>query len=414
MPDIIGLSDVSEKDGKYTFTSNEMVTEIGDTKQTAFYPQAKLIKWDNEVNFSVRYSSDLTDASQSKDANDIITWIGKDDVKVRMYEKDDPNDKNAGGFEFELELPAKPASNTFDFTMQTKCLQFLYQDEITDDDAQRQVDFYQKAYDAGHTKVVVPTLAEAKRKMRPENVVGSYAVYHDSKKDNKYKTGKAFHIYRPEAVDSKGNKTWCDLKIDTDTGLLTITVPQKFLDEAVYPVIVDPTFGWTSVGGSAASINNAQCYAYRVTANATVSIDKLVVYTNKSGSGSNPSGKGIIFNGNSGTVPVLTNGVAPAVAITSTTPAWVDLPYSSKPSVTNGNGYRLGWTSSQDWPATIAYYDSQPAIDSTYNYTTPDDFTPAYGEKDTAQMSLYASYTEASTIATKMYYYRQMKNRSII
>lgn len=391
--DLLGTSDVSEKDGKYIFTSTEMVVEVGDTKQTSFYPQIKAMKWDNEVNFSVRYSSDLTDASQSKDANDVITWIGKDNVKVRMYEKDDPNDKNAGGFEFEFELPAKPASNTFDLTIQTKGLNFLYQDEITDDEAQRQVDLYQKAYDDGHTEVVVPTLAEAKRKMRPENVVGSYAVYHDSKKDNEYKAGKAFHLYRPEAADSKGNKTWCDLNIDTDTGLLTIIIPQKFLDEAVYPVIVDPTFGWTSVGGSSASITSTQCYAYVVTANASVFIDKLVVYTNKSGAGSNPSGKGIIFNGTTGTIPVLTNGVAPAVAITSTTAAWVDLPYSTKPTVTNGNGYRLGWTSSQDFPATVAYYDTQPGIDNTYNYATPDSWAASFGENPTAQMSMYASYT---------------------
>ena len=91
---------------------------------------------------------------------------------------------------------------------------------------------------------------------RPENVVGSYAVYHQTRgrvNDSagmEYKTGKAFHIYRPEAIDRDGNKVWCDLSISEQTGTLTVTVPQPFLDTAMYPVRVDPTFGYTTAGSS--------------------------------------------------------------------------------------------------------------------------------------------------------------------
>jgi hypothetical protein len=63
-----------------------------------------------------------------------------------------------------------------------------------------------------------------------------------------YKTGKLCHIYRPWAEDAKGQRVWCDLTIDAD--VMTITVPQDFLDSAAYPVLVDPTFGYTTHGAS--------------------------------------------------------------------------------------------------------------------------------------------------------------------
>jgi len=86
---------------------------------------------------------------------------------------------------------------------------------------------------------------------RPENVVGSYAVYHASKANNQYKAGKAFHIYRPKIIDADGVEIWGELNVDTQTGKLTVTIPQDFLDKAKYPILVDPTFGYTTLGASA-------------------------------------------------------------------------------------------------------------------------------------------------------------------
>src|SRR3990167_10435198 len=65
-----------------------------------------------------------------------------------------------------------------------------------------------------------------------------------------YKTGKAFHIYRPKVIDANGVETWGDLNIDEQNGLLTVTIDQTWLETALYPVIVDPTFGYTSIGVS--------------------------------------------------------------------------------------------------------------------------------------------------------------------
>jgi hypothetical protein len=74
---------------------------------------------------------------------------------------------------------------------------------------------------------------------------GSYAVY---KKETLIGegTGKLCHIHRPEKINARGRRCWGDLSIVGNT--LYITIPEKWLGEAKYPVIVDPTIGTTTVG----------------------------------------------------------------------------------------------------------------------------------------------------------------------
>jgi hypothetical protein len=79
---------------------------------------------------------------------------------------------------------------------------------------------------------------------------GSYAVY---KKETligdgrmSEGTGKLCHIHRPEIIDSRGRRCWGNLSVMGNE--LRITIPENFLAEAKYPVIVDPTIGTTTVG----------------------------------------------------------------------------------------------------------------------------------------------------------------------
>jgi len=222
------------------YAPDRIELEIGDSKQAEFYPQAKIKRWDNETNFSIRRMREWDNPTIST-AEGKVRFIDTDE-EVHIYEK--PDIAEDGGLEIELVLKTKPDTNRFDFSIQTKELDFFYQPEITDEEAEQ-------SRGEGDER----TLEEIKREMRPENVVGSYAVYHKTGRNNRvggkeYKTGKAFHIYRPHVVDAGGKETWGELSIDVDTSLLTVTVPQKFLDTAQYPVIVDPTFGYTSVGGT--------------------------------------------------------------------------------------------------------------------------------------------------------------------
>ena len=74
---------------------------------------------------------------------------------------------------------------------------------------------------------------------------GSYAVY---KKDTLIGegTGKLCHIHRPEIIDALGRRCWGDLSVIGNR--LFITIPESWLTEAKYPVVVDPTIGTTTVG----------------------------------------------------------------------------------------------------------------------------------------------------------------------
>ena len=74
---------------------------------------------------------------------------------------------------------------------------------------------------------------------------GSYAVY---KKETLIGegTGKLCHIHRPEIIDARWRRCWGDLAVANNE--LRITIPEKWLGEAVYPVIVDPTIGTATVG----------------------------------------------------------------------------------------------------------------------------------------------------------------------
>jgi hypothetical protein len=74
---------------------------------------------------------------------------------------------------------------------------------------------------------------------------GSYAVY---KKQTLLGegTGKLCHIHRPEIIDARGRRCWGTLSVVGNE--LQITVPEQWLSEAAYPVVVDPVIGTNTVG----------------------------------------------------------------------------------------------------------------------------------------------------------------------
>jgi len=211
---------------KRTVKSNprdKIEVEIGDSKQPDYKPQAKIMRWNNDVNFSMRAMEHKDGVVETE--GEKIKYITPD-YEVHQYDK--PEVSEDGGLEFEWVLKNKPKSNVLQATIQTQGLDFFKQLPLT----QKQID---EGFEIS------------------DNLINSYAVYHKTKRGNiiggnEYKIGKAFHINRPEAVDAIGNKTWCDLNIYEDKGMLEVVIPQVFLDKAVYPVVVDPTFGYTTIG----------------------------------------------------------------------------------------------------------------------------------------------------------------------
>lgn len=126
--------------------------------------------------------------NQVQELQQLPKWLAKG------YRNDVLENPEAGDiekFEIELILNERPATNVFEFDIDTEGLNFYYQSELSTEEVDK----------GGY---------------RPENIVGSYAVYYAEKEGvvksvdeaNRYKTGKAFHIYRPVITDSKGERVW--------------------------------------------------------------------------------------------------------------------------------------------------------------------------------------------------------------
>ena len=185
-----------------------------------FKPHAKLGKWDNEVEINVWLETDKK--IKPKQDKGKLKW--KDRKKeIHFYTIDD--DK----FEFEVILNEKPDSNITELKIDSRGLKFYYQPALNIEMAGQ--DCWTDAC----------TETDCCDSYRPENVIGSYAVYHESKAGDyskmglkNYRAGKAFHIYRPKIIDNAGKEVWGKLNI-TDN-LLTVEIPQEFLDNAVYPI----------------------------------------------------------------------------------------------------------------------------------------------------------------------------------
>ena len=241
---------------------DRIMVEVGKKKQVfqqgvfggksleVFTPSLKMTRWD-EVDFELDPEPIIGSIPLK---NRKLNFIGKK-IKYTTPKKElhfyniEPNEKlREGGYEFEVVLKEKPSTNKLEFTIKTKGLKFYYQPLMTEEKLEEgQTADETHIYDKDGN-----VIAE-----RPENVVGSYAVYHESKAGDyskmgkkNYRAGKAFHIYRPKITDANGNWTWGKLNIDEKKGILTIEIDQNFLDKAVYPVKVDPTFGYDTMGSS--------------------------------------------------------------------------------------------------------------------------------------------------------------------
>jgi hypothetical protein len=181
--------------------------ELGDSKDSSkFFPQQKISRWNNEVNCSIRLKD--FDGFSVETETDKIKLITSE-KEVHLYQVED----GEGASEFEIILNKKPKSNVMEFSIQDKGVSYFFQPPLTEQE-------------------------KADGASRPINVEGSYAVYASDNKTNytggkEYKCGKLGHIYRPLIKDNLGTEVWGDLHIEN--GILSVTIPQDFLDKCSYP-----------------------------------------------------------------------------------------------------------------------------------------------------------------------------------
>jgi hypothetical protein len=388
---------------------NRIELEVGDSKQPDFFPQIKIMRWDNEVNFSIRLVHEEIVPKVSK-VGDKIHWQGKT-IEACLYDFAE----GEGSYEFEIILKEKPVNNKIEFTLNTKGLDFFYQPPLTEEVKVGDWD----------GRIVSVTEMDAfdidgnSLNHRPENVCGAYAVYASENKINyvggkEYKCGQVGMIYRPKIIDLTGTGIWGILNIDKNAGILNIEISQDFLDRAIYPITIDPTIGYTSAGDSVAAwngyfmaaaksttdasggvVSKIQCAAFDVMGNSYV---KMAIYD------ATPTN-------------LIANSYPGAILVTRTS--------TSKPTQDSE------WTSSTNVSATLAaltaywlafatqdstvyiFYNSAPNGSCKYasiDYTLFPPNTAPSSTNYTAILSVYATYTPAAgglSIPVVMNQYRQ-------
>ncbi len=220
---------------------NKIDVEIGDSKEPTFMPQIKTMRWDNEVNLSIRLVDNEIGAETVREVDDKIIWE-KGNLSSDFYALEN-------GYEFEITLKEKPKTNIIEFSIEDKDVEFYPQIPFPDQPDSKFPDLQGKI-----TKTVTEvTGSEGGRIYRAEKVSGGYSIHTATPKINRvggtlYRCGKVGSIYRPQLIDAKGQTVWGDLLVEH--GILSVTAPWDFLNSATYPIrhAAGLTIGYTEVG----------------------------------------------------------------------------------------------------------------------------------------------------------------------
>lgn len=237
--------------------SRDMTASVSHWCDSSGGPAIDISVWRGECRLRIGLRSDLTpfadaDSEMLIEADSTSIIIADNGARHRVL-------KNISGLEWEIMLERPPDTNVFSFGMECTGLDFYRQDTLTE-------------YEVVHLGAV-----------RPDSAVGAYVAYHASRRENRvvvdavgttrynYGSGQAFVIYRPRAWD-QADTVWCDLSVDVDVGTLSIEVDRRWLEQAEYPVTIDPTFGNTSVGVSSMAWNQQYAYCHILTGTNTYTV----------------------------------------------------------------------------------------------------------------------------------------------
>ena len=360
-----------DKGDRQEISTIQDIPEAGESKIELLKsrPEMRLKKWNGEVDLGVSYSKVKGQGDRPLLSNKIEWKDTKEEVHAYPIDNDN--------FEFEVVLKEKPDTNIFDFQIDGyENLDFFYQPTLT-----------QKEIDEGA--------------FRPDDVIGSYAVYHKDKKNHiegqtNYATGKVFHIYRPKAIDANGIEQWAELSYQN--GILRVTVSQGFLDNAIYPVRIDPTFGYTTAGASLTLLENS-IKGSRFTATENGTGSSMSWYMLKAAAST--VAKANIYSSPDSTPNPITNGSTNEATLTPSTSSWETASFTSAPSFVVSTEYLLvAWAPSVVGSQQI-YYDVGSAGQGTASSLTygtwPD---PLVETDDTNKYSIYATYTAAGGAST--------------
>ncbi len=429
---------------KYSFkTLNNDLIEIGNSDQNS-QPYLKLNKWDGEVFLNISFPNisgskpnfdgeKLTFSNKTADTlKPLFASIGLVDAASKMEvafyprqpeqisEKDASGKESVytineeGGVEFDTILYERPESNEIFYPMQSKGLEFYYQPPLNQGEQSDGTECTETTCQNSDGKVV---------NYRPENVIGSYAVYYEGSKSGDYtesggkdyKAGKVFHIYRPSISDANGKKVWGTLSINEKENQFSITVPQDFLDAAVYPINIDPIFGYSGIGASSCWLSGNNYRGSRVvtpTDSNGATISKISLYAKEDYSGT-LNYKAAIANSNK---KLISNGIGTG-AVVGSSYSWIDSVFGTPPSIADNSTYFLGVIADVGSLNLAVACDNGISdaayLSATNSYSSPVDPTDG-AVVSTVRYSSYATYSGGTPAVIPGAYYLKYTASSTI
>lgn len=236
-------------------------------------------------------------------------------------------------------------------------------------------------------------------------VMESYAVYW-KERNGPYKTGKFCHIYRPEIRDARGWKVWGQL--DITGNMMRITIPEEWLSDAAYPVVVDPIVGtqtrgalnmidWNNEGVLDEFYLELKMGFSRFTAATPISgvcTSYLYAYRNIASSGC-----AVLYSDVGGNPTARLSRDEQVVSLQRSTPSWVASTFTLPSTVAQGASFWYGYFTSEMF---YTYYDAVGTFRrmATDEYESPPDLYDDEWNERTWQvlMSAYFSYSSALTV----------------
>lgn len=288
--------------------------------------------------------------------------------------------KNQGTeYQFNITLNKPLPSNIYSIPIETKGLTFYPQPPLDTELNLKEYDFVNSTHAIIKDEVAV---------YRPENVVNSLAVYKTNPVNGEI--GKLYHIYAPLIIDAKGKNSYA--KLEATENSLNIIINKTFLDSAVYPIIIDPTFGYTSIG-TTTDTPSTEVTASKFQLSETGTVSSISVYLNALSGTVNA--KTAIYADSTGLPQALIAESSEKTSI-NTSPTWQELTISQELeagtywlAVRTSGTHQLKYDSgaSEQWQQSST--ETYPAL--------PDPFNRVTWKAQSRILSIYATYTTSAT-----------------
>lgn len=397
-------SDIAQLNGttlKATAASvrGDMRVVIGDEKSEKIENRVKIEAWGNDNilggNFSFGYAEEEKDKSKSPVISTSADRFSfkKKDYEVHIYPRENESVKigkyfNAhrmfteGAMEYELVLNKKPKTYRVPFSIRTKNYDFFIQPT------------YDHAYKLAHPGT--NPLIEGSIAVYHKTMTGDCSAVSDVHRN--YLSGKAGHILAPTVTSANGITIIGWWELDLGNEIMYACFPTEFFDRAEYPVVVGPTFGYTTVGANLTGYSNGaisfSIYASPSGASGATSISASL--QNNSTKYDDEIKLGIWSGSYSSGYALLSNGIPPAISLPKNTAlGWKTATYISAPSISGSTNYCLGVVFNASF-ATLSYdtgggsNTSFPNASQTGTYGTPGNISTKASE--TNRYSIYVTY----------------------